>query len=250
MAALLGILLVIPIGGANMPIVICLLNSYSGLAAAATGFVLNNNGLIIAGSLVGASGIILTQIMCKAMNQSMTDVVFGAAAAGRRRRAPTRSTGARSSRPPPRRWRCSSTAPSAWSSCPATASRSPRPSTRSGISPTSSRARGVEVEYGIHPVAGRMPGHMNVLLAEANIPYEQVKEMDEVNPTFPQTDVAIVIGANDVVNPVARDDPGNPIAGMPILDVDKARTVRGRQAEPVARASPASPTRSSPPTTP
>jgi NAD(P) transhydrogenase subunit beta len=222
-AALLGVFLVIPIGGANMPIVICLLNSYSGLAAAATGFVLNNNGLIIAGSLVGASGIILTQIMCKAMNQSMSQVVFGAAAVGGGASADEVYGG-----------KVKSTSPDEVAMLLDGAQRVVIvPGYGLAVSQAQHAVRdlanllesnGVEVEYGIHPVAGRMPGHMNVLLAEANIPYEQVKEMDEVNPTFAQTDVAIVIGANDVVNPVAREDSGNPIAGMPILDVDKART--------------------------
>ena len=222
-AALLGILLVVPIGGANMPIVICLLNSYSGLAAAATGFALNNNGLIIAGSLVGASGIILTQIMCKAMNQSMTDVIFGAAAVASGASADEVYGG-----------KVKSTSPDEVAMLLDGARRVVIvPGYGLAVSQAQHAVRdlanlleskGVEVEYGIHPVAGRMPGHMNVLLAEANIPYEQVKEMDEVNPSFAQTDVAIVIGANDVVNPVAREDSGNPIAGMPILDVDKART--------------------------
>ena len=206
-----------------MPIVICLLNSYSGLAAAATGFVLNNNGLIIAGSLVGASGIILTQIMCKAMNQSMTDVVFGAAAAGGGASADEVYGG-----------KVKSTSPDEVAMLLDGARRVVIvPGYGLAVSQAQHAVRdlanlleskGTEVEYGIHPVAGRMPGHMNVLLAEANIPYEQVKEMDEVSPSFAQTDVAIVIGANDVVNPVAREDSGNPIAGMPILDVDKART--------------------------
>jgi NAD(P) transhydrogenase subunit beta len=223
-AAVLGVLLVIPIGGANMPIVICLLNSYSGLAAAATGFVLNNNGLIIAGSLVGASGIILTQIMCKAMNQSMTDVVFGTAAVASGASADEVYGG-----------KVKSTSPEEVAMLLDGASRVVIvPGYGLAVSQaqhavrdlaTLLESKGTEVEYGIHPVAGRMPGHMNVLLAEANIPYEQVKEMDEINPSFPQTDVAIVIGANDVVNPVARETSGNPIAGMPILDVDKARHV-------------------------
>jgi NAD(P) transhydrogenase subunit beta len=222
-ASLLGILLVVPIGGANMPIVITLLNSYSGLAAAATGFVLNNNGLIIAGSLVGASGLILTGIMCRAMNQSMTEVVFGAAAAGGGATADEVYGG-----------RVKSTSPDEVAMLLDGARRVVIvPGYGLAVSQAQHAvrdlanllaSRGVEVEYGIHPVAGRMPGHMNVLLAEANIPYEQVKEMDEVNPSFPQTDVAIVIGANDVVNPTARETSGNPIAGMPILDVDKART--------------------------
>jgi len=221
-AALLGVLLTVPIGGANMPIVICLLNSYSGLAAAATGFVLNNNGLIIAGSLVGASGIILTQIMCKAMNQSMTDVIFGAAAVASGATADEVYGG-----------KVKATSPEEVAMLFDGARRVVIvPGYGLAVSQAQHavrdlanllEAKGVEVEYGIHPVAGRMPGHMNVLLAEANIPYEKVKEMDEVNPTFAQTDVAIVIGANDVVNPVARET-GNPIAGMPILDVDKAKT--------------------------
>jgi NAD(P) transhydrogenase subunit beta len=222
-ASVLGVLLVVPVGGANMPIVICLLNSYSGLAAAATGFVLNNNGLIIAGSLVGASGIILTNIMCKAMNQPMTSVLFGAAAAVSGESADKVYGG-----------RVKSTSPEELAMIFEAARRVVIvPGYGLAVSQAQHavrdlanllEARGCEVEYGIHPVAGRMPGHMNVLLAEANIPYENVKEMDEINPTFPETDVALVIGANDVVNPVARQPTGNPIAGMPILDVDKAKT--------------------------
>jgi proton-translocating NAD(P)+ transhydrogenase subunit beta len=222
-ASVMGVLLVVPVGGANMPIVICLLNSYSGLAASATGFVLNNNGLIIAGSLVGASGIILTRIMCVAMNQSMTHVLFGSASAASKDDAADVYGGKVKSASPEELAMIFDGAR--------------RVVVVPGYGMAVSQAqyavrdlanllegRGVEVEYGIHPVAGRMPGHMNVLLAEANISYEKVKEMDEVNPTFPQTDVAIVIGANDVVNPVARQPTGNPIAGMPIMDVDKART--------------------------
>jgi NAD(P) transhydrogenase subunit beta len=222
-ASVLGVLLVVPVGGANMPIVICLLNSYSGLAAAATGFVLNNNGLIIAGSLVGASGIILTNIMCKAMNQPMTSVLFGAAAAVSGESADKVYGG-----------RVKSTSPEELAMIFEAARRVVIvPGYGLAVSQAQHavrdlanllEARGCEVEYGIHPVAGRMPGHMNVLLAEANIPSEKVKEMDEINPTFPETDVALVIGANDVVNPVARQPTGNPIAGMPILDVDKAKT--------------------------
>jgi len=222
-ASVLGVLVVIPIGGANMPIVICLLNSYSGLAAAATGFVLDNNGLIIAGSLVGASGIILTRIMCRAMNQSMADVLFGAPAAGAAESGDAVYGG-----------KVKSVSPEELAMVFDAARRVVIvPGYGMAVSQAQHvvrdlanllQGRGVEVEYGIHPVAGRMPGHMNVLLAEAGIPYEKVKEMDEVNPTFPETDVAVVIGANDVVNPVARQPRGNPIAGMPILDVDKART--------------------------
>jgi proton-translocating NAD(P)+ transhydrogenase subunit beta len=225
-SSLLGVLTVIPIGGADMPVVISLLNSYSGLAAAATGFVLNNNALIIAGSLVGASGIILTRIMCRAMNRSLPNVLFGglgAAAvpgakgddvyAGR-----IKSTSAEEVAMLLESARRVVFVPG-YGMAVSQAQHSVRDLARQ------LESRGTEVVYAIHPVAGRMPGHMNVLLAEADVPYEQLKEMDEVNPTFDQTDVAIVIGANDVVNPVARTDPSSPIAGMPILDVDKAHTV-------------------------
>ena len=225
-SSVLGILLVIPIGGADMPVAIALLNSYSGLAGAATGFVLSNNGLIITGSLVGASGIILSQIMCKAMNRSLINVLSGVVAGGV------------SGGP-------SADAVYAGKVKAATAEEiamlfdaARRVVIVPGYGMAVSQAqhavrdlanlledRGIEVEFGIHPVAGRMPGHMNVLLAEADIAYDKLKEMDEVNPTFQQTDVVLVIGANDVVNPVARTDPNSPIAGMPILDVDKARTV-------------------------
>lgn len=224
-ASVLGILLTTPIGGADMPVVICLLNSYSGLAAAATGFVLNNNGLIIAGSLVGSSGIILCQIMCKAMNRSLTNVLFGKLGtadtttkgddvyAGKVKSASADEIGmlletARRVVIVPGYGMAVSQAQHAVRDL-----------------ANALEARGTEVEFGIHPVAGRMPGHMNVLLAEANIPYDKVREMDDINSSFEQTDVAIVIGANDVVNPLARTDPKSPIAGMPILDVDKARTV-------------------------
>jgi NAD(P) transhydrogenase subunit beta len=223
-ASVLGVTLTIPIGGADMPVVIALLNSYSGLAAAATGFVLSNNGLIIAGSLVGASGLILTNIMCKAMNRSLTNVLFGTL-------APAEG---------------SATADEVY----AGKVKSASPEEGAMLFDTAQRvvivpgygmavaqaqhvvrdlanlleSRGVTVEFGVHPVAGRMPGHMNVLLAEANVDYDKLKEMDEVNQSMDQVDVAMVIGANDVVNPVARTDPGSPIAGMPIIDVDKART--------------------------
>ncbi|UCF80170.1 MAG: NAD(P)(+) transhydrogenase (Re/Si-specific) subunit beta [Acidobacteriota bacterium] len=224
-ASVLGLLLVFPIGGADMPVVISLLNSYSGLAAAATGFVLSNNVLIIAGSLVGASGLILTNIMCKAMNRSLANVIFGTL--GPTEGAPTadevyagkvKSTSAEEVAMLFDGARRVVFAPG-YGMAVSQSQHSVRDLTNL------LEARGVEVEFAVHPVAGRMPGHMNVLLAEANIPYDKLKEMDEINPMFAQTDVAIVVGANDVVNPVARTDPTSPIAGMPILDVDKARTV-------------------------
>lgn len=225
LSALLGVLLTIPIGGADMPVVIALLNSYSGLAAAATGFVLDNSVLIIAGSLVGASGIILTQIMCRAMNRSLTNVLFGLAAGT--------DTGPSQDEVYAGKIKAASADEVAMLFDDAR-----RVIIVPGYGMAVSQAqyavrdlfqllsgKGVEVLFAIHPVAGRMPGHMNVLLAEANIPYDVLKEMDEINPTFEQTDVAIVLGANDVVNPMARDVPTCPIAGMPILEVDKARTV-------------------------
>ena len=219
-----GILMIVPIGGADMPTVISLLNSYAGLSAAAMGFVLNSKLLIIAGALDGSSGFILSVIMSKAMNRSFTNVLFGAfgqvqvaAAAGKEEKSV----------------------------------RSATPEEAAGILAAANRVvvvpgygmavaqaqhkvrelydaltkRGVDVRFAIHPVAGRMPGHMNVLLAEADIPYDRLVEMDEINGDFPQTDVALVIGANDVTNPAARTDQSSPIYGMPILDVDKARTV-------------------------
>jgi len=223
-ASVLGVLSVLPIGGADMPVVICLLNSYSGLAAAATGFVLNNNMLIIAGSLVGASGLILTQIMCVAMNRSLGNVLFGVMSAGEALSEDKVYGG--------------KVKGAAAEELAMVFDGARRVVIVPGYGLAVSQAqhavrdlmnllegRGASVSFGIHPVAGRMPGHMNVLLAEANIPYEKILEMDEVNPSFPETDVAVVIGANDVVNPLARTDPSCPIAGMPILDVDKARTV-------------------------
>ncbi|MBD3216995.1 MAG: NAD synthetase, partial [candidate division Zixibacteria bacterium] len=224
-ASILGVLLVIPIGGADMPVVIALLNSYSGLAAAATGFVLNNNVLIISGSLVGASGIILTNIMCIAMNRSLTNVLFGvmgptseSATADEVYEGKVKSTSAEEIAMLFDGARRVVVVPG-YGMAVAQAQHTVRDMANL------LRDRGIEVDYAVHPVAGRMPGHMNVLLAEANIPYENLRELDEVNPMFEQTDVAIVLGANDVVNPVARTDPSSPIAGMPILDVDKARTV-------------------------
>ncbi len=225
-ALVLGVLLVIPIGGADMPVVICLLNSYSGIAAATTGFVIDNNGLIISGSLVGASGIILTNIMCKAMNRSFTNVLFGgfgaAVAAG--------AGGAKGAAAPVR----SGDAEEAAMILEAARSVVIAPGYGMAVAQAQHAVkeladelekRGVDVKYAIHPVAGRMPGHMNVLLAEANVPYEQLYEMDQINPSFGETDVVLVIGANDVVNPAAKTDPGSPIYGMPVLDVEKARTV-------------------------
>jgi NAD(P) transhydrogenase subunit beta len=227
LALLFGVLFVLPIGGADMPVVISLLNAFTGLAASATGFVLDNTVLIVSGMLVGASGTLLTLMMAKAMNRSVTNVLFGAfgqvqAGAGAGMRADD--------------------------------GRTVRATTADDVAVQLSFARkvivvpgyglavaqaqhdvrqlaelleekGVSVEYAIHPVAGRMPGHMNVLLAEANVPYDQLKEMDEINPEFAQTDVALVIGANDVVNPAARSDASSPIYGMPILDVDKAQSI-------------------------
>ena len=221
----LGCTLTMPIGGADMPVVICLLNSYSGLAAAAAGFVIDNSVLVIAGSLVGASGLILTAIMCQAMNRSLVGVLFGGLG--------TTTSGSSDD---------SIYAGKVKSAGPEEIAMVLEGASRVVIVPGYGLAvaqaqhavrelanalekRGTTVEYAIHPVAGRMPGHMNVLLAEADIPYEKLREMDDINPTFPETDVAIVIGANDVVNPAARTDPKSPIAGMPILDVDKARTV-------------------------
>jgi NAD(P) transhydrogenase subunit beta len=226
-AGLLGILLTIPIGGADMPVVIALLNSYSGLAASATGFVLNNNVLIIAGSLVGASGLILTQIMCKAMNRSLFSVIFGSLEA--------EASGSADGEEDIYTGRVTSSSADEIAMLFDTASRvSVVPGYGLAVSQGQHAVRdlanlleerGINVDFAIHPVAGRMPGHMNVLLAEADVPYEKLIEMDQANSEFEQTDVVLVIGANDVVNPLARTDPKCPIAGMPILDVDKARTV-------------------------
>ncbi|MFW6260360.1 MAG: NAD(P)(+) transhydrogenase (Re/Si-specific) subunit beta [Spirochaetota bacterium] len=224
-ASVLGIFLVIPIGGADMPIVVALLNSYSGIAAAATGFVLTNNILIIAGSLVGASGIILTQIMCKAMNRSLANVLFGGVGAvvessqeGDIYAGKVKSTSAEEVAMILKTAQRVVFVPG-YGMAVARAQTAVRQLTEQ------LEKDGITVEFGIHPVAGRMPGHMNVLLAEENISYDKLREMDQINPTFPNTDVAIVLGANDVVNPVARESQGSPISGMPILDVDKARTV-------------------------
>jgi NAD(P) transhydrogenase subunit beta len=224
LSIVLGVFLVLPIGGADMPVVISLMNSYSGIAGAATGFVIDNSVLIIAGSLVGASGIILTQIMCKAMNRSLSNVLFGKlAGSGDSANADEVYANVRST-----------TADDiamilegaqrvvivpGYGLAVAQAQHAVRDLSKL------LESRGATVEYAIHPVAGRMPGHMNVLLAEADISYDKLKEMDEINPTMDSVDVAIVIGANDVVNPVAKTDPKSPIAGMPIIDVDKCRTV-------------------------
>ena len=225
-ASVLGVLLTIPIGGADMPVAIALLNSYSGLAAASTGFVLSNNILIVTGSLVGASGIILTRIMCKAMNRSLINVLVGAIAEG---------GGSKSDADAVYAGRVKSTSAEEVAMLFDGARRAVIvPGYGLAVSQAQHQvrdlanlleSRGVEVEYAIHPVAGRMPGHMNVLLAEADVDYDKLKEMDAVNPSFEQTDVSLVIGANDIVNPDARTDPASPIAGMPILNVDQSRTV-------------------------
>jgi NAD(P) transhydrogenase subunit beta len=221
---LFGVLMIVPIGGADMPTVISLLNSYAGLSAAAMGFVLNSKLLIVAGALDGASGFILSVNMSKAMNRSFSNVLFGAFGqeqAGHAGAAETRSVR-------------SATAEEAASILAAANKVVIVPGYGMAVAQAQHKVRelydaltkrGVDVKFGIHPVAGRMPGHMNVLLAEADIPYDKLLDMDEVNGDFPQTDVALIIGANDVTNPAARSDHSSPIFGMPILDVDKARTV-------------------------
>ena len=223
-ASVLGLTLVNPIGGADMPVVIALLNSYSGLAACATGFVLNNSVLIIAGSLVGASGLILTSIMCKAMNRSLAHVLFGVLQPSEDAAPADEVYGGKVK---------SATAEEVAMLFDSAQRAVIVPGYGMAVAQAQHavcelaellESRGCQVEYAIHTVAGRMPGHMNVLLAEAKVPYEKLKEPDEVNSAMAQTDVALVIGANDVVNPEARN-PRSPIAGMPIIDVDKARTV-------------------------
>ncbi len=225
LAAVLGVMLVISIGGADMPVVIALLNSYSGLAAAMAGFVVQNPCLIISGSLVGASGIILCRIMCKAMNRSLANVLFGSFAEESAKQAGDEFYGGKVK---------SATAEEVALLFDHARKVVIVPGYGMAVSQCQHNVRdfadllelrGAEVTYAIHPVAGRMPGHMNVLLAEADVPYEQMKEMDEVNSSFEQTDVTLVLGANDIVNPLARTDPKCPIAGMPILNVDKSRTV-------------------------
>jgi len=226
-ALVFGIALVMPIGGADMPVVISLLNAYTGLAVAAAGFSLNNQLLIVAGTLVGASGTILTRLMSKAMNRSLTNVLFGAFGAAPAAGAEgTRADDGRTVR---------STTPEDVAALLAYA-RAVVIVPGYGLAVAQAQhsvreladvleGKGVDVKYAIHPVAGRMPGHMNVLLAEANVPYEQLVDMEDINPEFPRADVALVIGANDVTNPAARSNPGSPIYGMPILDVDKALNV-------------------------
>ena len=223
---LIGILLVIPIGGADMPVVVALLNSYSGLAAAATGFVLHNNMLIIAGSLVGASGIILTRIMTKAMNRSILNVMFG----GFGSKEDSNSDSDTKSNKPIK----SATTEDVAMMLQYAESVVIVPGYGLAVAQAQHQVRelsdilksnNTSIKYAIHPVAGRMPGHMNVLLAEANVPYEELKDLDQINSEFQRTDVAIVIGANDVTNPAARNDQSSPIYGMPVLNVDQAQSV-------------------------
>jgi NAD(P) transhydrogenase subunit beta len=224
-SSLLGIGVTLPIGGADMPVVISLLNSYSGVAAAAAGFVVGSQLLIVAGAMVGAAGLILTQVMCNGMNRSLVSVLFGgalgaSAASGGGGGEYTNITSCSVEE-------CALTLEAAervvivpgYGLAVAQAQHTLREVTRS------LEAAGIQVDYAIHPVAGRMPGHMNVLLAEADVPYEQLKEMDVINPEFPATDVVLVLGANDVVNPQAKNDPQSPLYGMPVLDVQQARTV-------------------------
>jgi len=222
---LFGVLFVLPIGGADMPVVISLLNAFTGLAAAATGFELENNVLIVSGMLVGASGTMLTLLMGRAMNRSITNVLFGAfgqvtagagtgaAAGGSVRSASAEDVGIMLAY--------------AQKVCFVPGYGMAVAQAQHDVRQLADllEEKGIEVSYAIHPVAGRMPGHMNVLLAEANVPYPQLKEMDDANPEFPRTDVSLIIGANDVVNPDARNDPGSPIYGMPILNVDQSAAV-------------------------
>jgi NAD(P) transhydrogenase subunit beta len=223
LALLFGVLLIVPIGGADMPTVIALLNSYAGLSAAAMGFALDNKLLVIAGTLDGSSGFILSLIMCRAMNRSFANVLFGAfgqvaASTAQATQRPVRSATAEDAAEILDSARLVVVAPG-YGMAVAQAQHKLRE-----LYDLLTK-RGVDVRFAIHPVAGRMPGHMNVLLAEADIPYDKLFEMDDINSEFAQADVALVVGANDVTNPAARNDPSSPIYGMPILDVDKARTV-------------------------
>jgi NAD(P) transhydrogenase subunit beta len=224
-SSLLGLLLVLPVGGADMPVVIALLNSCSGLAASATGFVLDNNVLIIAGSLVGASGFILTQIMCRAMNRSLIDVLAGITPAEPRDGKADDIYKGRVKAGSPEEVALLFDAARRVVIVPGFGMAVSQAQHAVAQLATLLRTRSIEVEFAVHPVAGRMPGHMNVLLAEANVPYELLKDLDESNASFDRTDVALVIGANDVVNPIARTGEASPIAGMPILDVDKSAAV-------------------------
>ncbi|WP_420463064.1 NAD(P)(+) transhydrogenase (Re/Si-specific) subunit beta [Candidatus Palauibacter sp.] len=223
-ALILGVLFVIPIGGADMPVVVALLNSYSGLAAAAAGFVLENNALIISGALVGASGLILTGIMCRAMNRSLRNVLFSAFGTGTAA-AVRAADGDRVATPIDAE---DSAMVLGYASqvifVPGYGLAVAQAQHRIRELADMLTARGVSVRYCVHPVAGRMPGHMNVLLAEANVPYEQLCEPEDVNSDMENIDVAVVVGANDVVNPLARDDPSSPIGGMPIIETDRAKT--------------------------
>ena len=222
LSLLFGVMVVIPIGGADMPVVISLLNSYSGLAACAAGFAVDNNILIVAGALVGASGIILTQVMCKAMNRSLTNVLFSGFGSGK-----VETSKVEGEIKP-------IIAEDAFYILEAASTVAIVPGYGMAVAQAQHVVKelaelleknGAEVSFGIHPVAGRMPGHMNVLLAEADVPYDQLLEMDEINPRMENVDVAIVIGANDVVNPAARENESSPIYGMPVINVDQARTV-------------------------
>ena len=226
MAALLGVLAVLPIGGADMPVVISLLNSLTGVAVAVTGFVLNNSVLIISGTLVGASGTLLTMLMAKAMNRSLGNVLFGAFGAVQASSGAAAAQGTGSVRSASVEdvatllaYARSVIIVPGYGMAVAQAQHAVRELAEN------LEKRGVDVQFAIHPVAGRMPGHMNVLLAEANVPYSQLHEMDEINPQFERSDVALVLGANDVTNPAARNVPSSPIFGMPILDVDHAQHV-------------------------
>jgi NAD(P) transhydrogenase subunit beta len=230
LAFIFGILLVLPIGAADMPVVIALLNSYAGLASAATGFAISNNVLIIAGTLDGGSGFILSIVMCKAMNRSITNVLFGAFGSVSSVAATTGGGDMREAKAEDVAVQLAYARQAVFVPGYGMATAQAQHALRELANALEDR--GVTVKYAIHPVAGRMPGHMNVLLAEANVPYSQLYELDHINPEFPSTDIAVVIGANDVVNTAARDNANSPIAGMPILEVDKAKSVvvlkRGR----------------------